>query len=134
MSAPLPHEGVLVRLGISEIHGIGVFACRRIAAGTNVFATDEREICWVPAGLLQDPSIDHFQRSLYHDFAIRRGDELGCPSNFNLLTVGWYVNEPRANEEPNLKPTAGFDLVALRDIEAGEELTVRYSSFRTLEC
>ena len=134
MSAALPHEGVLVRLGISKIHGIGVFAGRRIAAGTNVFANDQREICWVSADLLRDPLLHPFQRSFYHDFAIRRGDKLGCPSNFNLLTVGWYVNEPLAGDEPNLKASRGFDLVAARDIEAGEELTMRYSSFDSAEC
>jgi SET domain-containing protein len=124
-----PHENVRVRLGRSEIHGIGVFACQPIEAGTNVFANDQSEISWVSASLLDDPSLDDFQRALYRDFAIRSGDVLGCPSNFNLLTVGWYVNEPREGEEPNLTSTVEFDLVALRDIEPGEELTIRYSSF-----
>ena len=124
-----PHEGVHVRLGRSDIHGIGVFACEAIKAGTNVFAADQREIHWVPASVLEDPSLSPFQRALYHDFAIRRGDQLGCPTNFNLLSVGWYVNEPASGEEPNLTATAAFDLVSIRVIEAGEELTVRYSSF-----
>ena len=130
MPQRLPHERVLVRLGKSLIHGVGVFATRAIQSGTNVFETDQREIIWVPKTLLEDQSLDDSQKALYRDFAIRRGDELGCPSNFNLLTVGWYVNEPPPGEKPNLTPTASFDLVALRDIEAGEELTVLYSSFR----
>lgn len=134
MSAPLPHEGVLVRLATSDIHGIGVFACCKIQAGTNVFATDQREIRWVPASVVQDGSLEEFQRSFYDDFAVRRGDALGCPSNFNLLTVGWYVNEPRADEEPNLVPSSAYDLIAIRDIEPGEELTVRYSSFEAVGC
>ena len=126
---PLPHEGVMVRLGRSEIHGIGVFAIQPIRAGTNVFAADQAEIQWVPATLLEDPALDESQRALYRDFAIRSGDLLGCPSNFTLLTVGWYVNEPRAGDEPNLTPSEDFDLIAARDIEAGEELTIRYSAF-----
>ena len=125
----LPHEGVHVRLGRSEIHGIGVFACEMITAGTNVFATDQREIHWVPASILEDQSLNNFQRAFYRDFAIRRGNKLGCPSNFNLLSVGWYVNEPPPGTEPNLTATKTFDLVAIRDIQLGEELTVRYSSF-----
>jgi SET domain-containing protein len=129
MSEPLPHVRVHVRLARSEIHGIGVFASEPIPAGTNVFAADQREIRWVPASLLQDGSLNDFQRSLYRDFAIRRGGELGCPSNFNLLTVGWYVNEPRAGEQPNLTSTPEFDLIAVRDIAAGEELTIEYASF-----
>ena len=118
-----------MRLGRSGIHGIGVFACEKIAAGTNVFASDQREIRWVPAGILKDPSIEEFQRAFYEDFAIRHGDQLGCPSNFNLLTAGWYVNEPAADLRPNLTASENFDLIAIRDIEPGEELTVRYSSF-----
>ena len=130
MSKPLPHNGVHVRLATSQIHGIGVFACESIRAGTNIFASDQGEICWVPANVLNDPSLNAFQRSLYQDFSIRRGQELGCPSNFNLLTVGWYVNEPAPGEEPNLTSTPEFELVAARDIAAGEELTIWYASFR----
>jgi hypothetical protein len=70
----------------------------------------------VPAILLQDASLDEFQRSFYRDFAIRRGEQLGCPSNLNLLTVGWYVNEPGPGEEPNLASPPQFELIALRDI------------------
>jgi len=126
---PLPHDDVLARLGVSNIHGIGVFAACAIPAGTNVFPADRAEIVWVPATLLEDPALSDFERSLYRDFAIRRGEELGCPANFSLLTVGWYVNEPRSGQPPNLEPTHEFDLVAARDIAAGEELTVLYSSF-----
>ena len=128
MSTSLPHEGVHVRLGRSEIHGIGV-RVREYCGGTNVFATDQQELRWVPASIVEDPSLEEFQRALYQDFAIRHGNQLGCPSNFNLLSVGWYVNEPAPGSEPNLTATQNFELIAIRDIEVGEELTVRYSSF-----
>ena len=73
MHKPLPHDQVHGRLGQSKIHGVGVFACEAIEAGTNVFAADQRPISWVPAALLHDPSLNEFQRSFYQDFAIRRG-------------------------------------------------------------
>lgn len=129
MNDRLPHEGVLTRLGVSEIHGIGVIAQQPIAAGTNVFANDTRAIRWVASSILTDGSLSPFQRQFYEDFAIRRGDELGCPDSFDLLTAGWYVNEPPPGVAPNLVPTADFSLVAARDIAAGEELTVCYASF-----
>jgi hypothetical protein len=129
MSKPLPHELVLVRLGPSCIHGIGVFAQVPIKSGTNVFANDAREIHWVSHSLLTDGSLCEFQLRFYEDFAIRCGDELGCPANFNLLTVGWYVNEPARGDEANLLANESFELIASRDIHPGEELTVRYSSF-----
>lgn len=129
---PPPHENVLARLGVSSIEGIGVFAARPISAGTNVFPADKAEIVWVPATLLDDPALSAFERSLYEDFAIRRGDQLGCPANFSMLTVGWYANEPNEGHEPNLRPTPSFDLVAVRDIAEGEELTVRYAAYTSI--
>jgi hypothetical protein len=125
----LPHERVYVRLGVSPIAGIGVFAQQEIALGTNVFPADTTPITWVPRTLLDDAALCDFQRALYEDFAIRRGALLGCPPSFELLTVGWYCNEPHEGQEPNLIPTLEFDLVTARDVRAGEELTVRYSDF-----
>ena len=52
-----PHERVLARLGVSGIHGVGVFAACPIAAGTNVFPADDAEILWVSAALLDDPAL-----------------------------------------------------------------------------
>ena len=102
-----------------------------IKAGTNVVANDLREINWVRRSELEGGCVADFQRRFYDDFAIRRGEELGCPDNFNLLTVGWYVNEPEQGQQPNLVPTSTYDLVAARDIRAGEELTVLYSAFES---
>lgn len=120
---------MLARLGRSPIHGIGVFAQQTIAAGTNVFANDDREIVWVSAEPPASLSLEPWQQAFYRDFAIRRGGKLGCPANFNLLTVAWYCNEPVPGDESNLAPSPDFSLIAARDIEAGEELTVRYANY-----
>lgn len=125
----LPHDNVLVRLAPSPIHGIGVFAQQPIAAGTNVFANDRREIVWVPAGQIAELPLADFQRAFHDDFAIRKDGLLGCPDSFDLLSPAWYVNEPAERDEPNLVPSPDFDLLAARDIAAGEELTVDYRSF-----
>jgi hypothetical protein len=63
---------------------------------------------------------------LYEDFAVFRGPECGCPTNFNSLTVSWYLNH---SNEPNVGCDKQFDFFALRDIEPGEELTADYSSY-----
>lgn len=123
----LPHEGVWARLGVSPIHGVGVFAICDIPAGTNVFGTDKAEIVWVDRGDIDQAS--PAARRLYRDFTIQQGDRIGCPPNFNQLTVGWYCNEPADGGEPNMTATEDYDLVAARDIAAGEELTLRYTSF-----
>ncbi len=129
MTEKLPHEGVYVRIGVSETAGVGVFAIRAIPAGTSVFANDDRPIMWIDATAVDAHSPDSSERRFYEDFAVRRGDKLGCPTNFNLLTVGWYLNEPAVGAQPNIEVLDDLSMVAARDIDEGEELTVRYDTF-----
>jgi len=96
----LPHDGVWAWLGVSTIHGVGVFAAWPIPAGTSVFANDDGAIGWVEAAELSGLPAGSPLRRLYHDFAIHRGTQLGCRANFNVMSVGWYVNEPLAGRAP----------------------------------
>ena len=123
----LPHEQVYVRLGVSGIHGIGVFAIRPIPAGTDVFPGDDAPIVWVDRAAVE--AAGPAERRLYDDFGIRDGDRVGCPSSFNLLTPGWHLNRPRRGEAANVAATPDFRMLACRDIAEGEELTVDYASF-----
>ncbi len=129
MTPKFPHEGVLVRLGVSPIHGIGVFALCDILAGTNVFANDQRPLTWVEEGQLEALGLEPHEQALYQDFAIRRGGRLGCPANFNFLSPGWYLNEAPAGQAPNISPDPNDNLIATRPIVAGEELTLRYADY-----
>lgn len=112
---------------MSATHGVGVFAIRDIPAGANICPRDDAPIVWVERSALAD--LSEAERAFYHDFGIRDGGRIGCPASFELLTPGWYLNEPPPGEEPNVRAAAGVDLVAARDIAAGEELTVRYATF-----
>jgi hypothetical protein len=123
----LPHEGVYVRLGVSPIEGIGVFAIKPIPAGTDIFANDKVELVWVERAKLRDLSPS--EGKLYDDFGIRRGDKIGCPVNFHNLTPGWYCNEPAEGDEPNVLVADDFTFRAAREIAEGDELTVRYAEF-----
>jgi hypothetical protein len=44
-------------------------------------------------------------RELYEDFCIIRnhGQLYRCPKNFNLMTISWYLNEPKSGEQPNVR-------------------------------
>ncbi|MDB5396676.1 MAG: hypothetical protein JWM91_4182 [Rhodospirillales bacterium] len=53
---------------------------------------------------------------------MRRGDQLGCPTNFNSLTVGWYLNEPDEGVAANVFVNSKCEFIADRDVVAGEEL------------
>lgn len=129
MTRKLPHEQVYVRLGVSRVHGIGVFAIRPIPKGTDIFANDKVRLVWVDKAELDRAGLDEEQKRLYEDFGIRRGDRLGCPVNFNNLTPGWYLNEPGEGEQASVTVESDLSFRAARDIDAGEELKVRYSEF-----
>jgi SET domain-containing protein len=129
MGRPLPHESVYVRLGVSKVHGIGVFAIRPIPEGTDIFANDRAGLVWVDTAELEAARPSPAQRQLYEDFGINRGDRIGCPVNFNNLTPGWYLNEPVDGEEANVRVDGELSFFAARDIEEGEELSVRYTDF-----
>jgi len=123
-----PHDRVYARLGVSPISGVGVFAIRDIPAGTDLFPNDSRGVRWIDSVEIEaiaEPAI----RQLYEDFAVRRGEKLGCPENFNIMTVGWYLNEAPAGERPNVDVENNLRFTAARDIVTGEELTIRYASF-----
>jgi hypothetical protein len=127
--SPLPHQGVHVRLGVSKIEGIGVFAIRPIAEGTDLFANDEVEIVWVERATIDALDLAPAERDFYDAFGIAREGMIGCPVNFNNLTPGWYLNEPAEGEAPNVAVDTQMRFTAARDIEEGEELTVRYAQF-----
>lgn len=129
MSAQLPHDGVVTRLGVSRISGIGVFAIAPIEAGTPLFPGDRARLRWVDGEALDKATLSDAQRALYTDFAVGRGDRLGCPASFDLLTPGWYLNEPAPGETANVIADLDCAMTAARDIAAGEELTVSYATF-----
>ncbi|HEX9946391.1 MAG TPA: SET domain-containing protein [Allosphingosinicella sp.] len=129
LPAKLPHEGVYVRLGLSAVHGIGVFAIRPIAEGTDIFANDAVPLVWVSKAELDRADLTPAERALYHDFGINRGDRIGCPANFHNLTPGWYLNQPAAGAKANVRADAQLGFFALRDIAEGEELSIDYPSF-----
>ena len=114
----------------SSIHGIGVFAAERIPAGAEVWR-------FSPGFDLDlDPSVvedlpehlrDWFAHFGYVDFHLDR--LIVCLDNAR------FINHSRA---PNLRSDYSADRYgpdfAVRDIEAGEELTADYAEFeRELE-
>jgi hypothetical protein len=125
----LPHEGVYVRLGLSAVHGIGVFAIRPIPAGTDIFANDLVPLVWVDKAELDRAGLTPAERAFYHDFGISRGGRIGCPANFHNLTPGWYLNRPAPGAEANVESAASLAFIARRDIAEGEELSIDYAGF-----
>lgn len=124
-----PHDNVYARLGISKIHGVGVIAIRDIPKDTNIFKNDLTKISWVPKEEIDNSKIELELKRFYYDFCILKDNKYGVPENFNSITPGWYINEPRLGEESNVYPDKNYNFFARKNIKKGEELTVDYSSF-----
>jgi len=101
--------------------GVGVFASTDIANGTfleGLFGSDDvRRLTWEEFAALDVPT------EVKENFVTRYETECFVPKDFNLMSVGWYLNDA---DEPNLAHNANYDYFALRDIAAGEELFIRY--------
>src|ERR1022692_3464282 len=104
----LPHHKVYTRLGVSKIHGIGVFAITDIEKGMPLFEFDNTEMVWVSAKELENlpPKI----KQLYEDFCVIKADKTmyGCPVNFNQLTMAWYMNH---SDDPNVESNMEYDFI-----------------------
>jgi len=103
-----------------------VFAIRNIRKGADVFGEDDDDIVWVERSQLR--GLPREVRRMYEDFCIitDRGRRFGCPTNFNRLTISWYLN---SSKNPNVACHEDFRFTAKRLIKAGEELTVDYSTY-----
>ncbi len=120
----LPHDGVSTRLGRSRIHGVGVFAIRKIQKGTKLFPGDVDDMIWIEKDELG--RLPKNTRQLYEDFAVLKDGRYGSPLSFNRLTPSWYLNHSKT---PNVHCDRNYDFTALRTINRGEELTVDYSTY-----
>ena len=124
----MPHDGVYARTRKSKIHGVGVFAIRDIPKGTKVFPEDEGELIWKRRNSLRLDELPLEIRRLYDQFCLikDKGETYGCPKNFNLMTVAWYLNHSKT---PNVGCDKDYIFFALRDIKEGEELTADYHTY-----
>jgi SET domain-containing protein len=123
----MPHYEVYTRLAPSTIHGIGVHAIIPIKKATHVFYGDENtEIIWIKKSQLKKLPKEIMR--LYDDFCIikDKGQTYGCPKNFNLLTISWYLNH---SDNPNLICDKDYNFYTSKSIKKGEELTVNYNTF-----
>jgi hypothetical protein len=126
-----PHKNVLTRLRRSKVapDRIGVFAITGIKKGTPLFVGDNEEMLWLDKKSLPKQPKEIVE--LYDDFGVERGGRVGCPPDFNRLTMPWYLNEPKVGDEPNVMFDEYFDFHASRDIKKNEELTARFPKIDT---
>jgi len=110
----------LLYLRPSGIAGIGCFADIPIKKGELVRVWDPEDSKWVP--LREAHASRH--KDLYKKFGIRSAGGYWAPVDFLRMSVGWYMNH---SPTPNLGSDDGdVTYYALRNIAAGEELTIDY--------
>ena len=104
MYKPLPKE---LRLGFSDIHDIGLFAKEGIAQGTNLGMTHVK----IGEKLIRTP-LGGF---------INHSDNANCAKVELQMT-----NMDNVKLQYNYKK---WNLITLKDIKKGEELTIRYTFY-----
>ena len=122
--AALPHTHLYTRLRLSPGRGVGVFAIRAIPAGLNPFMDENCPAVQVPAPIVE--ALEPALRQMYVDFCPLVAGCYVAPASFNQMTIAWYMNH---GDKPNVASGPRLHFVTLRAIEAGEELTVDYTTF-----
>ena len=118
-------QGVYCKLGVSPIHGIGVFAIRAIPKGINPMPTlvDHEEIKFSRRQIDQLPKSVRKQIEIfcYHTDKVVKVPTLG----FNTMNLVFYMNH---SKNPNMSLKNSGNGVTLRAIRNGEELTFDYDA------
>jgi len=109
-------------LRLSPIHGIGCFTEEKIRNGQVIWEFDERIDLRIPVSKLSEYPlpIQEFL-SIYGYAEMYEGQKV-------MILCGDHSRHFNHSENPNLMDTP-LKSIAIRDIEAGEELTCNYHSF-----
>ena len=117
-----------VGLAPSPVHGIGVFALTDIPAGTRDLFAPPRPWVSVPDELVAN--LPPHARRLVETYCLWDAGLYHLPPHgFRVVDVVTYLNH---SDAPNLRQIAGGDwFETIRDVPAGEELTIDYGKLDT---
>jgi SET domain-containing protein len=119
-----PHRNLYTRIKASS-KGVGLFAIRGIPKGTQLFVGDVGNTIRILVSTI-DKISDAEVRHMYTDFCPVVDKYFIAPSDFNQMTMSWYMNH---SNEPNVTVVPDLQFVTSRVIHVGEELTVNYTTF-----
>jgi hypothetical protein len=110
------HASFLLRP--SSIEGVGVHATHDIEANVQLdLWGDEEEHC-CPISEIDPESAELIKR-----YGVVLDGVVWFPPRFNRMAIGWYLNH---SESPNVEWRADDQMYSLKQISAGEELTIDY--------
>lgn len=114
----------------SEIHGTGLFAAEPIPAGTPTWRfTPGLDLALHPDAVSALPDISRSWFVTYAYWDIQTGLYVLCADDARFMN---HSDDPNVGGNYDAEPVFGMD-VALRDIEAGEELTCDYRTFDRID-
>ena len=116
-------ESVYCRLGISPVHGIGVFAIRAIPKGVHPLKTmaQPKEVKFTRKEIAELPKSVRRQIDI---FCYHHKDEVRVSTmGLNTMDMAFYLNH---SKKPNLRFKKAGVLLSLRKIAEGEELFIDY--------
>ena len=121
----LQHE-TFVMPGKSNVHGIGVFAIRKIPKGTkNIFSSNSGE--WIKVPIEEVEKLPASSKNLIETYCLFDENCYYVPEyGFKMIDPVIFLNH---SSHPNIiSLNDGEQFEALIDIEAGIELLVNYSA------
>lgn len=102
----------------SNIEGVGVFTTSPLKKGELVDIFEEMDCVFVPKPQPEEEMI------MLNNYAIEEEGGWWRPENWKKISVGWYLNH---SDNPNIfSNDEANTYLAIRDIEAEEELTINY--------
>lgn len=116
-------DDIYCRLGVSKIHGVGVFAIRAIPKGVDPFNSlvHFKEVKFSKKDLQDLPKSVFKQLQIFCYYV---GDTFYVPTTgLNSVNMAIYVNH---SKKPNLRFRKDGTLQTLKDIRKGEELMIDY--------
>ena len=110
-----------IYFGPSDKHGRGVFAARHIEPGEII------EIC--PVLVFPKAQLPHVRQTVLEDYYFDWGNE----GDYFAVALGYgslYNHDYDANADYDMDFDAEtIDVVCIRDIQPGEEITINYNGF-----
>jgi uncharacterized protein len=120
----LPHRNLYTRIKASS-KGVGLFAIRDIPRGTKLFVGDVGHTVKIPISDVERIAEAEVRR-MYIDFCPVIDNYFVAPSDFNQMTMSWYLNH---SETPNVAVISELQFVTSTFVAAGEELTADYKTY-----
>lgn len=119
-------QDTYVKLKLSPVHGIGIFATKKIPKGCRtIFSKGVGK--WIKISFEEVDQLPPHSRNLIETYCLYDEANYFVPDyGFKLMDLVLYLNH---SNEPNIiSLNDGEQFEALRDIEEGEELLVHYDS------